>query len=89
MKVERAGRALGARVTQVDLGAPLDEATFASVRDALNALSVLVFPRQRVEPQAQVEFSGRFGQLIKHVLKENLLPGKTGCVCAHEQDIAE
>ena len=75
MKVDRAGRALGARVTEVDLGAPLDESTFASVRDALNAHSVLVFPGQEVEPQAQVEFSGRFGQLIKHVLKENLLPG--------------
>ena len=75
MRVERAGRALGARITDVDLGAPLDESTFAAVREALNAHSVLVFPQQKVEPEAQIEFSGRFGQLIKHVLKENLLPG--------------
>ena len=75
MRVERASRALGARVRGVDLGGPLDEEAFASVRDALNRHSVLVFPDQEVEPPAQVEFSGRFGRLKHHVLKENLLPG--------------
>jgi taurine dioxygenase len=75
MQVERAGRALGARVHGVNLGAPLDESTFSFVRDALNEHSVLVFPEQDVEPAAQVEFSGRFGKLIQHVLKDNLLPG--------------
>ena len=74
MRIERAGRALGARVYDVDLGKPLDSETFACVRDALNTHSVLVFPGQAVEPPAQVEFSGRFGQLMRHVLKENLLP---------------
>ena len=54
---------------------PWTKDTFASVRDALNRHSVLVFPDQDVEPPAQVEFSGRFGRLKHHVLKENLLPG--------------
>ena len=75
MRVERASRALGARVQGIDLGEPLDRETFASVRDALNRHSVLVFPEQDVEPPAQVEFSARFGRLKHHVLKENLLPG--------------
>ena len=75
MRVERASRALGARVQGIDLGGPLDEETFSSVRDALTRHSVLVFPEQDVEPPAQVEFSGRFGRLKHHVLKENLLPG--------------
>ena len=75
MQVERASRALGARVQGIDLGGPLDEETFSSVRDALNRHSVLVFPEQVVEPPAQIEFSGRFGRLKHHVLKENLLPG--------------
>ena len=34
-----------------------------------------MLPDQSVEPLAQVEFSGRFGTLMRHVLKENLLPG--------------
>jgi taurine dioxygenase len=75
MRVERAGRALGARVHGVNLGAGLDESTFSMVHEALNEHSVLVFPEQQVEPAAQVEFSARFGTLIQHVLKENLLPG--------------
>ena len=75
MQVERTGRALGARVSGVDLATPLDEETFAGVRDLLNRHSVLVFPQQSIEPEAQVAFSGRFGRLRQHVLKENLLPG--------------
>jgi taurine dioxygenase len=75
VSVERAGRALGARVTGVDLGAALDGEAFAAVRSALNQHSVLVFPCQQVEPPAHIEFSGRFGELKRHVLKENLLPG--------------
>ena len=75
MRLERTGRELGARIRGVDLGAPLDDKTFGSVRDALNRHSVLVFPDQDVEPPAQIEFSGRFGRLKHHVLKENLLPG--------------
>lgn len=75
MRVERASRALGATVHGVDLGSPIDADTFASVREALNEHSVLVFPDQQVEPPAQIDFSGRFGTLLRHVLKENLLPG--------------
>ena len=75
VQVERAGRALGARVHGVDLGSPLDAVTFGSVREALNQHSVLVFPEQSVEPEPHIEFSGRFGALKQHVLKENLLPG--------------
>ena len=69
MRVERTSRALGAQVRGVDLGGPLGEEAFASVRDALNRHSVQVFPDQDVEPPAQVEFSGRFGRLKHHVLK--------------------
>ena len=75
IKVERAGRALGASVSGVNLGEPLDDGTFQAVREALNEHSVLVFPGQAVEPPAHIEFSSRFGELKRHVLKENLLPG--------------
>ena len=73
MRLERASRALGARVRGVDLGGPPDEETFASIRDSLNRHSVLIFSDQDVEPPAQIEFSGRFGRLKRHVLNEGLI----------------
>lgn len=73
--VQPAGRHVGAVVRGVDLGQPVDEDTFKSVRDALNAHSVLVFPDQDMEPDAHIGFSQRFGSLLHHVLAENLLPG--------------
>ncbi len=55
--------ALGARVTGLDLNAPLDDATFASVREAFERHSVLVFPGQAIDDAAQIRFSERFGPL--------------------------
>lgn len=66
---------LGAEVVGVDLSTELDSATFASVRDAFNQHSVLVFREQELTPDQQVAFSRRFGNLMVHVLKEALLDG--------------
>jgi alpha-ketoglutarate-dependent 2,4-dichlorophenoxyacetate dioxygenase len=52
-----------ARVSGLDLTQDLDDATFATVRDAFERYSVLVFPGQTITDGQQVRFSERFGQL--------------------------
>jgi alpha-ketoglutarate-dependent 2,4-dichlorophenoxyacetate dioxygenase len=53
----------GAEITGVDLARPLDAATFADVEDAFETYSVLVFPKQNLDDDAQIAFSSRFGAL--------------------------
>jgi alpha-ketoglutarate-dependent 2,4-dichlorophenoxyacetate dioxygenase len=54
---------LGARVEGVDLGRPVDDATFRKIFDAFQAHSVLVFHGQRLTDEEQMRFSERFGPL--------------------------
>ena len=76
-----------AEITGVDL-TRLDDATFAHIEDAFETHSVLVFPRQNLDDDAQIAFSRRFGELektqghiannfqVKHVSEiSNLDPG--------------
>jgi len=53
----------GARVTGVQLAAPLDDVTFKTIFEAFNEYSVLVFPDQRLSDEQQIAFSRRFGPL--------------------------
>src|SRR2546425_13115444 len=53
----------GARVEGVDLGEPLDAATFQQIFDAFQEYSVLVFHGQRLTDETQMAFSRRFGPL--------------------------
>ena len=67
---------LGARVTGVDLSAPLDEVSFRRIFDAFQEHSVLVFHDQRLRDEPQMAFSRRFGPLeetIKATGRENRL----------------
>jgi len=50
-------------VTGVDLRRPLLDAEAAAIRDAFERLSVLVFPGQDLDDQAQIAFSRRLGPL--------------------------
>jgi alpha-ketoglutarate-dependent 2,4-dichlorophenoxyacetate dioxygenase len=52
-----------ARMIGLDLTQDLDDATFATVRDAFQRYSVLVFPHQKINDDQQIRFSERFGQL--------------------------
>ena len=54
----------GAEVTGVDLR-NVDDATFAGIEDAFETYSVLVFPNQNLDDDAQIAFSRRFGELEK------------------------
>ena len=52
-----------ARIGGLDLTRDLDDATFATVRDAFERYSVLVFPGQTISDAQQIRFSERFGPL--------------------------
>jgi alpha-ketoglutarate-dependent 2,4-dichlorophenoxyacetate dioxygenase len=54
---------LGARVDDVDLARPVDDATFARIAAAFEEHSVLVFKGQRLDDEQQMRFSARFGPL--------------------------
>jgi len=65
---------VGAEITGIDLSKPLDEATFAAVRDAFFKHSVILFRDQQISESQQIDFSRRFGELEIHVLKQFLHP---------------
>lgn len=54
---------VGAEVSGVDLTRPLDDETFAAIREAFARYSVLVFHDQPVDDEQQMAFSRRFGPL--------------------------
>jgi alpha-ketoglutarate-dependent 2,4-dichlorophenoxyacetate dioxygenase len=52
-----------AEIGGVDTGRPIDDATFAEIRAALDEHSVLVFHDQSLDDDTQIAFSQRFGPL--------------------------
>jgi len=52
-----------AEISGVDIAKPLDEATFAALRDAFDEHLVLVFRDQPLDDAQQIAFSERFGPL--------------------------
>jgi alpha-ketoglutarate-dependent 2,4-dichlorophenoxyacetate dioxygenase len=52
-----------AEIGGVDAGKPVDEATFAEIRAALDEYSVLVLRGQSLDDDSQIAFSRRFGPL--------------------------
>ena len=65
--VTPSGACLGARITGIDLAAPLSPEDFALIVRTLAAHGVVCFPDQHLDPAAQVAFSRRFGELEVHV----------------------
>ena len=67
MDVARQAGALGAIVTGVDLGAPVDDATFDELHAALLEHAVICIRGQRhITPDDQVAFSARWGRIEPH-----------------------
>lgn len=66
---------LGAEIADVDLSQPLENEAFDAIYDAFNRHSVLVFRGQELTPEQHIAFSRRFGPLMVHVFKEDLLEG--------------
>ena len=67
MQTRRLGATLGAEITGVDLSAPIDDTTFAAIRETWLHNKVVVFPNQRLTEDALMRFGQRFGDLEIHV----------------------
>jgi taurine dioxygenase len=74
-QVNRLGRSFFAEVVGLDLSKPLDDASFAQVKQAHLDHGVLVFRDQRLTPEQQIEFSARFGSLQIHPMGQFNLEG--------------
>lgn len=70
MRIEPLSARIGAQVLGADLARPLDDDSFAAVRDAFHRHMLLRFPEQRLDEAQQVAFSRRFGELQVHVLDQ-------------------
>lgn len=66
LTLRKVAGALGAELGGVDLSRPLDEATIAAIREALNEHQVIFFRDQSLTPQQQLAFGRRFGPLNIH-----------------------
>ncbi|MBI08666.1 MAG: taurine dioxygenase [Rhodospirillaceae bacterium] len=66
---------LGAEITGVDV-ANLDNQEFDAIYDSFNQHSVVVIRDQNITPEQHADFSRRFGKLMVHVLKDDLLEGQ-------------
>jgi taurine dioxygenase len=70
---------IGADVKGAGLKHPLDDATFATIRQAFLDYSVLVFHEQFLDPAEQMTFSNRWGEVLDApYLKPIEMPGHPG-----------
>jgi taurine dioxygenase len=61
---------VGAEIRGVDLGRPLDDATFAAIEQAFDTHGVIFFRGQRITPAQQVAFTRRFGEIEFNIFGE-------------------
>jgi taurine dioxygenase len=73
--VNRLGRTFFAEVVGLDLSQPLDDATFARVKQAHLEHGVLVLRDQHLTPEQHIAFSARFGPLQVHPMGQFNLEG--------------
>lgn len=57
--------AIGVEIRGVDLASPLDDATFAAIREAWEDNCVALFRGQRLDQDAQIRFAEHFGPLAQ------------------------
>lgn len=75
MKTQPLTSSFGVEATGVDLAAPMDDTTFAALRQAfVEAGVMLIRDHGHLTPEEQVAFSRRFGPLESHVLAQFTLP---------------
>ena len=76
--IKRLTGAIGAEVRGVNLNHPLDESTFATIRQAFLDHCMLVFRGQFLEPEAQTVFTHRWGEVLHApYLKQLEMPDHT------------
>jgi len=72
--VTKSGAACGAEIA-CDLAQEIDGEAFWEIERAFHDNIVVVFRRQILSSEQQIEFSRRFGELEIHIVKKYLLPG--------------
>ena len=72
--VTKTGAACGAEIA-CDLAQDIDQEAFREIERAFHDNIVVVFRRQILSSEQQIEFSRRFGELEIHIVKKYLLPG--------------
>src|SRR5687768_15559704 len=75
LSIQPSGAALGAVISNVDLAADMDDATFGQIVDALHEHEVIIFRNQELTPEQHIAFSRRFGELERHVRQDRCRPG--------------
>lgn len=63
MKIEKLNDALGARITEIDLTQPIDDAAFREIHQAWLDHLMVVFPGQQLAEEDQLRFTALFGEL--------------------------
>lgn len=63
INIVKTGAALGVEIQGVDLGKPLDDATFHAIRQAYLDHEVIFFRGREYSDEDQIRFSGRFGEM--------------------------
>jgi taurine dioxygenase len=64
VNIEQITTRIGARITGIDAARPLDAATVAAIKDALNRHAVLFFPGQpKLSGEEQLAFARHFGEI--------------------------
>ena len=75
LRITRSGKPVGAEIHDIDLAQPLDDATVAAIRLAVDTYGMVVFRDQNLPPDEQTALSRRLGPLAKHVRQEYALAG--------------
>ena len=75
LDIRTTGAALGAEIRGIDLSAPVNDATFRAIENALHEHEVIFFRNQKLTPEAHIAFSRRFGELELHLRKDCCKPG--------------
>ena len=68
--------ALGVEVLEMDASRPVADAVLETLRAALDEHGVLLFRRQRLDPENHIAFSRRFGTLQEVAQKQYQLDGQ-------------
>jgi len=70
--IRRAGPTIGAEISDIDLGKPLDQVTFDALYAALITYKVIYFRNQKITARQQVAFGNQFGDLEVHPFRPDL-----------------
>jgi taurine dioxygenase len=70
LSIRKLAEPLGAEITGIDVGQPMNDATFKRIEDAFHEHCVVVFRNQRLTPEGHTAFSRRFGDLLVHVMRQ-------------------